>query len=452
MPRTPRRALLLPLLLSLLRGSSAANPLVPGSMADPHVRIFNNRAYLYSGWDELPNTGFKMPSWRIYSSGDLVDWTLEATITPNQTGFMAANATTCWATDAAFAAGRYHFFYSNHNIEVGVLTAPTPTGPWTNETAGPLFPANLTGYPQYDPTILHDDDGAFYIMFGLHDATHFYFVARLRDDLTALAEPPRKVEWAGAAAPGDDKSTLHKFNGTYYLTSGSYVSTAASVYGPWTYRGSSSSDGRYGLTAQAHGNFFEWRGQWFHAWCYFVTPLPTKWRQSSLTYAHYTDDGRLVDDEAFLDAHNATGVGRYDAAWGRVEAEWFTSAGGNATTREGGSAPGGFLVVLPPGAWLGFPHVAGVPAAAVVTLDVAVPAAAAGAVELRAGAADGALLATCPVAQGAVGPAACAPLAGWPGGELDLYLVWAGAGAGAGAGGLGAPPTLALDGWAIAAR
>lgn len=40
----------------------AANPLVPASMADPHVHIFGDRAYLYSGWDASTTShSFNMP-------------------------------------------------------------------------------------------------------------------------------------------------------------------------------------------------------------------------------------------------------------------------------------------------------------------------------------------------------------------------------------------------------
>ena len=38
--------------------------------------------------------------------------------------------------------------------------------------------------------------------------------------------------------PYDDKSTLHKYNGVYYLSAGSYYATSSGgPYGPFTFRG-----------------------------------------------------------------------------------------------------------------------------------------------------------------------------------------------------------------------
>lgn len=190
-----------------LLGAEGANPLVPASMADPHIRIFNDRAYLYSGWDaDKTSKGFNMPSWRIYSSDDLMEWTLETTIEPTQT--WVGNSTACWATDCVYHNGAYYFFFSNHSYDIGVLRAPTPTGPFVDVLGRPLFPANATGFKQYDPTIFFDDvDSKFYIAFGLNQALQnnsFYFVAELADDMLSLAETPRRISFTGVDAPSDD--------------------------------------------------------------------------------------------------------------------------------------------------------------------------------------------------------------------------------------------------------
>jgi len=234
--------LALALLLGLLAPHTAwgANPLIAASMADPHIRIFNDRAYLYSGWDsDRQSKGFIMPSWRIYSSDDLITWTLETTIEPTQTWM--GNSTACWATDCVYSAGSYYFFFSNHSTDVGVMVAPTPVGPFVDVLQRPLFPANLTGYKQYDPTIYQDHAGQFFITFGLNEALQnrsFYFTARLAEDLLALAETPRQLSFTGGVdPPDDDKPTLHEYNGTLYLSSGAVYSTAASPYGPVTRAG-----------------------------------------------------------------------------------------------------------------------------------------------------------------------------------------------------------------------
>jgi hypothetical protein len=52
-------------------------------------------------------------------------------------------------------------------------------------------------------------------------------------------------------------------------------STATTPYGPYTYRGESSShsashDRNFGDTGQGHGRWWTWNNQWFHVWCEFV--------------------------------------------------------------------------------------------------------------------------------------------------------------------------------------
>ena len=53
-----------------------SNPILPGlGVCDPHVRIINNRAYLYATHDRsLHNTHFIMDDWWIWSSPDLEHW------------------------------------------------------------------------------------------------------------------------------------------------------------------------------------------------------------------------------------------------------------------------------------------------------------------------------------------------------------------------------------------
>jgi hypothetical protein len=103
----------------------------------------------------------------------------------------------------------------------------------------------------------------------------------------------------------------------------------------------------------------------------------------------------MVDDTAFLDAHFATGVGQYDAAWDKVEAEWYMASEGCRKVERGEN---GFVVESTTSdASLQFPNVANLPANAVVSLHVA--AACEGRIEIRENSADGLLLGSCDVAK-----------------------------------------------------
>ena len=59
------------------------NPIISKQgVCDPHVHIFNNRAYLYASHDVIdrPVEGdfFMMRDWEIWSSDDLVTWKKES--------------------------------------------------------------------------------------------------------------------------------------------------------------------------------------------------------------------------------------------------------------------------------------------------------------------------------------------------------------------------------------
>ena len=311
------------------------NPLVPYvGMADPHIFIFEGKAYLYSTRDidslQTKNK-FVMPDWHIWSSGDLIHWKHERTILPTET-FMG-NSIDCWATDMGRRNGKYYFYFSNRNLSTGVMVSDNPAGPFKDALRKPLLDTGLTTTKEYDPTILIDDDSPNtpYIVFGHHrdnDPKLGYYIAKLNDDMISLAETPRKIILTGDAdvMTNDDKPNLHKYKGVYYLSSGSHYATSENIYGPYTKRGNSGF-GKFGLTAQAHGNYFMWNNQWFHTWCKFhLGKEVARYRESYLTYVHYKKDGSMVDDTLLLSQHFGSGVGQYDAGWQRIEAEWYMAA------------------------------------------------------------------------------------------------------------------------------
>ena len=311
----------------------ADNPIVPYiGMADPHIFIFNNNAYLYATRDaDSTAQNFIMPDWHIWSSDDLIHWTHERTIKPTET--YMGESTSCWATDVAHKNGDYFFYFSNGNINTGVMKASSPTGPFVDALGKPLLNETLTVGKEYDPTLLVDDDPnkTAYIVFGHYrneDPNLNYYIAKLGDDMTSLAETPKAINIIGEnnVLMANDKPNLHKQNGLYYLSAGSHYATATNVYGPYTRKGNSGNNA-FGLTSRAHGNYFEWNNQWFHTWCHFhMTKEVARYRESYITYLHYKDNGEMVDDVQFLEKHFSTGVGQYDASWDKIEAEWYMAA------------------------------------------------------------------------------------------------------------------------------
>jgi hypothetical protein len=213
------------------------------------------------------------------------------------------------------------------------MVAKTPVGPFKDVLGKPMLPEDLTPTKEYDPTILIDDDGSksAYIAFGHHrsaDPDYYFMIAKLDEDMISLAETPKEIKIVGDVnvLGGNDKPTLHKHNGIYYLSAGSHYAMSKNVYGPYIKTGNSGND-EYGLNSRAHGNYFDWNNQSFHTWCHFhLGKDVARYRESYISYLHYKDNGEMVTDTDFLGKHFTFGVGQYDANWNKIEAEWYMSA------------------------------------------------------------------------------------------------------------------------------
>ncbi len=394
--------------------STGGNPLIPGiGMSDPHIRVFEDRLYLFSGHDHGPeDRDWVMPDWRIFSSTDLVHWEHEHTIRPAGT-YMEDHPRDCWAGDAAQRNGRTYFYFSNRNRDIGVMAADHPAGPFRDALGEPLV-------RHHDPTIFIDDNPALtpYLVFGSKEVD--YHIACLNDDMVSLAEKPKPLHVRGEgwekAPHWMDKNFLFKRHGLYYLSWGSDYATSPTVYGPYAWQGRVGAG--YGLGPFAHGSFFEWQGQFYHVWCRYLKD-GYKFRESLMTYCHLGEDGVPADDTRFLDRHFACGVGRYEAAWGRIEAEWFTGASPGLAKRR--TAPDNWEVTgLREGSWLKFANVDFHPGFSRMTLsghsddpDAAV--------ELRVNRGDGHCLCRLPLRDRFAG-ASFPPVLE----THDIFLVWRG--------------------------
>lgn len=177
-----------------------------------------------------------------------------------------------WACDAAHKGGLYYLYFPAKDrqgvFRIGVATSDRPEGPFAPD------PAPIPGTYSIDPAVF-EDDGAFYLCFGglqggqLQDYRDneplaegripkagqpalCARIARLSDDMHALAEAPRPVvvlDAAGEPLKADDSHRffeapwLHKHGGTYYFSystgSGHEIcyATGDNPYGPFTYRG-----------------------------------------------------------------------------------------------------------------------------------------------------------------------------------------------------------------------
>jgi hypothetical protein len=382
------------------------NPLKPGiGLTDPHVSIYGNRAFMYATHDFSPDSkNFVTKDWWVWSSTNLVNWKQVGTLKPEET-FLKRASDECWAGFGARKNGKYFWYFSAGPTEVGVVTADSPVGPWRDPLGKPLLPRGLTPTEQRDPDIFTDDDGQSYMVYG----TFKYFLVRLNDDMISLAETPRRIQLDREFGPygegkTDDKPSLHKRNGIYYLSWSSFYAMSTNLYGPYTYKGSVISPEMvapefqidkaargYDLWHDRHGNFFTWHNQWYYI-CNDKS-LPgrhTHFRDCCLSYVHYRDNGEMAPIRL-----NRLGVGQYDATQSQIEAEDYFAAE-KCEVKEGPA--GGFEVRgLSEGSRLVFPNVNNLSRNASVVFNVASGNLTGAEIEIRDGDAKGKLLGTCTV-------------------------------------------------------
>ena len=240
--------------------------------ADPGVMEYNGRVYVYTTNDVIEydsdgkvteNTYAQVNKINCLSSEDLVNWTDHGAIPVAGTDGIAKWATCSWAPCAAHKTinGKEKFFlyFCNGGNGVSVLTADSPTGPWTD----PLGKALITrATPNcnditwlFDPAVMVDDDGTGYLCFGggVPDGKNAMpgtsRIVKLGDDMISLAGTPVTIE----APYLFEDSGINKIGDTYYYTYCSNWKTAGNAYGmtsgaieymtsnnplgPYTYRG-----------------------------------------------------------------------------------------------------------------------------------------------------------------------------------------------------------------------
>tara|TARA_R110002033_G_C3897451_1_gene240036 strand:+ start:18426 stop:19406 length:981 start_codon:yes stop_codon:yes gene_type:complete len=272
------------------------NPLIsePG-MSDPHMLVVNDTCYVFTGHDVgFGISDWVMPDWRIYRSTDLQKWEHVGTIKPED-NYMGKGHTSCWAGDIAERNGKFYWYFSNHHDDAGVMVSDKPEGPYKDALGKPLVDS-------FDPTIFIDDDNTPYIVYGRTD----YKIARLKESMIELDEEPKTIVINKTTYfPDMDKNSLHKRNGIYYLSCSGYYATSKNLYGPYE------AQGRVGTgweldTPYGHGDFFVWKGDWYHVWCRYRDRKKDRIRDSYIAPVIYGPDGEMRDDLSQLNATLAT--------------------------------------------------------------------------------------------------------------------------------------------------
>ena len=208
---------------------STGNPIIRDKhTADPAVWVENDTLWLFAGHDAAGNqSGYVMKDWLLYSTTDMKHWT-EYPSPLRIDDFKWADSHQAYAGQVTKGKdGRYYWYVSTNWCGIGVAVSDRITGPYKDALGKPLLTnkdcfASKHSWACIDPTILIDDDGTPYIIWGNREC----YYAKLKDNmieidgdihqiLLPMALPPTGGAGRGAFTEGP---WTHKYNGKYYLT------------------------------------------------------------------------------------------------------------------------------------------------------------------------------------------------------------------------------------------
>lgn len=222
---------------------------------DPAPVADGDTLWVFTGRD-LPGSYFNMPGWQVLSTQDMKTWTNHGMVMDTSVFKWAKQGNDAWASQAIKRGGKWFWYVAVGDAAkgihgIGVATADSPLGPWTDPIGKPLLPGNW-GY--IDPSVFIDDDGQAWLFWGNNNCWY----APLKANMVELDGPikqvpglmdekafgPHKMRDGKPATNFEEAPWIYKRGDTYYLEYAAggvpehwAYSTAKSVHGPWTYRG-----------------------------------------------------------------------------------------------------------------------------------------------------------------------------------------------------------------------
>jgi xylan 1,4-beta-xylosidase len=227
-----------------------SNPLFQDEFSDPDIIRVGDAFYLTG------TTMHTMPGLPVLHSTDLVNWELMSyaldrlDLGPEyrlEGGEIYGQG--IWAPSFRYHDGTFHIFSNVNRQTTQHFTATDPRGPWTRTPMKQAF---------HDLSVLFDDDGTVYVVWGYQDL----HLAELDSTLSDIVPGSERVLFARDAGMGEG-SHFYKIDGTYYITSAWYAermrlacARANHVDGPWEVNLAISIDEAFGLRqgARLRGN------------------------------------------------------------------------------------------------------------------------------------------------------------------------------------------------------
>ncbi|MEP6622047.1 MAG: family 43 glycosylhydrolase [bacterium] len=218
-----------------------SNPLFYDEFSDPDLIRVGDDYYLAG------TTMHAMPGLPVLHSRDLVNWELLSYALDRldlgpayrlEGGEIYGQG--IWAPSFRYHAGTFHIFANVNGQTTQHFTATDPRGPWTRTPMKRSF---------HDLSVLFDDDGKTYVVWGYQDM-HF---AQLDSALADIVPGTERVLFAKDAGMGEG-AHFYKIDGRYYITSAWYAgrmrlaaARASHPGGPYEVNREISADETFGL-------------------------------------------------------------------------------------------------------------------------------------------------------------------------------------------------------------
>ena len=244
--------------------AQAQNPLVQTAFSpDPAPVVFGDELWVFTGCDrDGNNDNYYMTGWQAFSTTDMQNWTNHGMILKDNE-FKWCTENNAWASQCIERNGKYYFYFTttNNGRCIGVGVADKPEGPYEDVLGKPLCGPD---WEYIDPTVIIDDDGQAWLMFGNPKC---YYV-KLKEDMVTLDGP---IQTFNLSLPSGTRygegPWIYKHDSLYYLVFASFVDafggesisycTGPSVTGPWTFRGTIHEGSNCFTT---HGGIIDYKG------------------------------------------------------------------------------------------------------------------------------------------------------------------------------------------------
>ncbi len=195
-------------------------PLFDFPLRDPSVCLAPDGFYYLTGTTGYPTWWETNDGIRIWKSRDLRDWTpLGLVWSFGKEGawneVFKKGRRALWAPEIHFLKGTFWLTYSLNYGGTGLLKSTTgkAEGPYAEVQPGKPMTEGI------DASLFQDDDGTVYFVYQNGQ------IARMKGDMSGLAEKPRLLKPQGSREVGFEGAFLFKTEGRYFLAAAEFVAS-----------------------------------------------------------------------------------------------------------------------------------------------------------------------------------------------------------------------------------